>query len=624
MTEAKGPQSWRSASSTGDRDVEKGQSLYEDVENGLQEDTDDEKSETADGDIEDIDDADEIGPAPSANAAEPTELKRWVSGGNHHTGEPRSINGEDDDGRIPRAPLPLTRLDEGIVGWEDQDDPAMPLNFPRYKKWLIVGLLSAITFVTPFASSILAPGIESLSKEFENENSTIGSMTVSIYLLGYCVGPLFLAPLSEMYGRRPVIAGANVFFCVWQMACALAPNIESFIVFRFFCGVGGAGSLVCRRTFYGNALVYRDAKSASCADVSQTIGPGVISDVFYTDDRGFAMGIFNLGPIIGKFLFYRSWERSDSNSPIGPTAGPIVGGFVSNSIGWRWSFWIVLILGAIITILIEIFSTETNPKILMKRKVARMCKELGRDDLKSCYDPAGIEASKSATRTVVDGLIRPTKLLFLSPLVSSMSLYIAYNYGLLYLLFTTIPDVYRSTYGWSTAMSGLVYISFGVGNIAGWIIITTQSDKKVVQLTRANNNKFIPEMRLTMCPYFACITPITFFWYGWTAYHKTHWIWPILGLMPFGAAMIGLFLPITTYLVDCYPFYGASVIAANTVLRSLVGALLPLAGPSMYDSLGLGWGNSVLGFLCLVLIPLPTLMRRYGGKLRKMERIKLE
>ncbi|MBE3050083.1 MFS transporter [Candidatus Bathyarchaeota archaeon] len=304
--------------------------------------------------------------------------------------------------------------------------------------------------------------------------------------------------------------------------------------------------------------------------------------------------------------------------------GPIVGGFVVNSISWRWDFWIVLILATIITILIEVFSTETNPRILIDRKVQRLRKELDRDDLRSCYEAIHEGPPKSTSRIMMDGLIRPMKLLFLSPLVCSMSLFISYNYGLLYLLFTTIPDVFRTTYGWSTAMSGLVYLSFGVGNIIGWVAITALSDKKVVQLTKANGNKFVPEMRLTMCPYFALLTPITFFWYGWTAYYGRHWIWPILGLMPFGTAIIGLFLPITTYLVDCYPVYGASVIAANTSLRSLVGALLPLAGPSVYSSLGLGWGNSVLGFLCVVLIPLPTLMRRYGGRLRRMEKFTLE
>jgi MFS family permease len=120
----------------------------------------------------------------------------------------------------------------------------MPLNFPSRKKWLIVSLLSVITLLTPFASTILAPGIGALNAEFHNTNSIVGTMTVSIYLLGYVIGPLFLAPLSELYGRRPVLSAANAFFCVWQVGCALAPSIGSLIVFRFFSGIGGAGCLV--------------------------------------------------------------------------------------------------------------------------------------------------------------------------------------------------------------------------------------------------------------------------------------------------------------------------------------------------------------------------------------------
>jgi MFS family permease len=138
----------------------------------------------------------------------------------------------------------VSNLDEGIVGWESQDDPAMPLNFPTRKKWMIVGLLSAITLLTPFASSILAPGIGNVNREFGNTNQIVGTMTVSIYLLGYVIGPLFLAPLSELYGRRPVLGASNAFFCAWQIGCALAPSIESLIVFRFFSGIGGAGCLV--------------------------------------------------------------------------------------------------------------------------------------------------------------------------------------------------------------------------------------------------------------------------------------------------------------------------------------------------------------------------------------------
>lgn len=169
----------------------------------------------------------------------------------------------------------MTNLDEGIVGWDSQDDPNMPLNFPDSRKWLLVALLSAITLVTPFASSILSPGISSLMVEFGETDQIVGSMTVSIYLLGYVVGPMFLAPLSEIYGRRPILTVANAFFCVWQIGCALAPNISSLIVFRFLSGVGGAGCL--------------------------TLGGAVIGDVCRTEQRGFAMGMWTIGPLFGQY-----------------------------------------------------------------------------------------------------------------------------------------------------------------------------------------------------------------------------------------------------------------------------------------------------------------------------------
>lgn len=178
------------------------------------------------------------------------------------------------EGGLRRDPIPETDLDAGIVGWDGQDDENMPLNFAAYRKWMLVGLLSAITLVTPFGSSILSPGISSLMVEFDESSAIVGAMTVSIYLLGYVVGPMFLAPMSEIYGRRPVLAVSNIFFCCWQIGCALAPNITALIIFRFFSGVGGSGCL--------------------------TLGGGVIADIFRPEQRGFAMGMWTIGPLFGE------------------------------------------------------------------------------------------------------------------------------------------------------------------------------------------------------------------------------------------------------------------------------------------------------------------------------------
>jgi MFS family permease len=300
----------------------------------------------------------------------------------------------------------------------------------------------------------------------------------------------------------------------------------------------------------------------------------------------------------------------------------LLGGYLAQTIGWRWDFWIVLIVAVIITTLTEIFNTETNPRVLIDRKVKRLRQELGRDDLRSCYESAG-QAKVSHTQTLLNGLIRPTKMLFFSALVFFLSLYVAFTYGVLYLLFTTIPIVFQEQYGWSVGTTGLVYICLGAGNFSGWAVVTLTSDKGVVKRTKANNGVFEPEMRLPLTIYFGFLLPITFFWYGWTTYYQTHWIAPILSLFPFSFGIMGLFLPIMTYLVDCYPMYAASAIAANTVFRSLVGALLPMAGPAMYAQLGLGWGNSLLGFICVAMIPVPMLIYAYGARLRKSQKFKL-
>ena len=76
----------------------------------------------------------------------------------------------------------------------------------------------------------------------------------------------------------------------------------------------------------------------------------------------------------------------------------------------------------------------------------------------------------------------------------------------------------------------------------------------------------------------------------------------------------------SSYLVDAFTLYAASAMAANTVLRSLFGALLPLAGPKMYETLGLGWGNSLLGFISVALAPIPFLFYKYGEKIRESTR----
>jgi hypothetical protein len=119
------------------------------------------------------------------------------------------------------------------------------------------------------------------------------------------------------------------------------------------------------------------------------------------------------------------------------------------------------------------------------------------------------------------------------------------------------------------------------------------------------------------------ILPIGLFLYGWSAQYQTPFIVPMLGTGMIGFGLIVTFMSANTYVVDVFGVHAASAIAVNTVLRSLLGAVVPLGSQGMYAAMGYGWGNSVLGFVALLLVPVPFAFVRYGKSIRERSAIKL-
>lgn len=115
----------------------------------------------------------------------------------------------------------------------------------------------------------------------------------------------------------------------------------------------------------------------------------------------------------------------------------------------------------------------------------------------------------------------------------------------------------------------------------------------------------------------AILIPIGLFIYGWTAQYHTHWIFPNIGAALFAAGIMIGFNALMSYVVDSYPTYAASAVAATSLLRCLAAFLFPLFAPIMYSALGYGWGNSVLAFFAISIgIPAPILFWYYGARLR--------
>ncbi|TQS33167.1 hypothetical protein Golomagni_06497 [Golovinomyces magnicellulatus] len=180
--------------------------------------------------------------------------------------------------------------------------------------------------------------------------------------------------------------------------------------------------------------------------------------------------------------------------------------------------------------------------------------------------------------------------------------------------------VFEQQYHFSAGISGLSYLGVGLGMAISLAVFATVSDK--LQKSLGDSPK--PEGRLMPIMWILPAVPVGIFWYGWSAEKQAHWIVPIIGTFFFGFGFLWVVMPTQLYLVDAFGAEGAaSALAANVVLRLLFAAFLPLIGPSLYKSLGLGWGNSLLGFIGVAFLPVPFFFYRYGGWLRERFPVKL-
>lgn len=275
----------------------------------------------------------------------------------------------------------------------------------------------------------------------------------------------------------------------------------------------------------------------------------------------------------------------------------------------------MLIPSVIATALMILFCPESHYKVLRKKKVARVKRDAGRNDLRSCYAAPGPVVAKFTV--LLNGMLRPIKLMVLSPIVISLSIHTSFAYGTLYLFFNTISTVFRNGYGWSLGVSGLAYVPIGIGFALGLFLFARFSDGIIIKLTRKNNGTYLPEMRLAHAAFYGFFFPVSFFWYGWSADYKVHWIVPMLALIPFAVGQVGVWQRYQAYLIDAHgPLYAASALAAFAVLRSAVAAFLPLAGSPLLRAFGVGWGRSLLGFVSLAMVPILLLLQGKGAWLR--------
>lgn len=182
-------------------------------------------------------------------------------------------------------------------------------------------------------------------------------------------------------------------------------------------------------------------------------------------------------------------------------------------------------------------------------------------------------------------------------------------------MFAAFPIVYQEARGWSPGIGGLPFLGVMAGMLAG-VLYGFPENERYARACKKAGGKAAPEERLWPTMIGCICLPVGLFWFSWTNGPTVHWIVSILATVPFGFGMVLVYLSVANYLIDSYTIYAASVLAANSILRSIFGAAFPLFTTLMYRKLGIHWASTIPAFLALACVPFPFVFHRYGAGIR--------
>ncbi|KAJ9123137.1 hypothetical protein QFC22_001330 [Naganishia vaughanmartiniae] len=461
--------------------------------------------------------------------------------------------------------------DPDLVDWYGPDDPANPMNWSPGKKAWVTGMICLITTSVYSGSSVYSPGIPEAMQYFgvAQVPATLG---LSLFVVGYGLGPLFLSPLTEIpaIGRTVPYIITLALFCILQVPTIFVTNFAGFCVLRFLAGFCGSPPLAT--------------------------GGASVADMYGPKTRPYAMGLWGL------------------SAAAGPALGPVWGSFAVQAKGWRWSFWTMLWLSGASLIILIFFLPETSSMNILVRRARRLRKITGNQKLKSGGEIQQAEMTGKDIATMT--MWRPFELNFTQPIVFLLNLYISFMYAdsayaILYSWFEVFPLIYQETYGFGLGAAGLPYLALLVGSVIGYFGFCVWHKYYWIKMYDEQDGQIKPEERLPPVIIAAFCYPICLICVGWTA-GRTHWAAPLIFSAFFGVGTTLAFQGILNYLTDTYVLYAASVLAANDFMRSAFGAGAPLFSHGLFVNLGIDWGCTLLGLVSVLFIPLPFLLYKYG------------
>ncbi|KAK3985287.1 major facilitator superfamily domain-containing protein [Cladorrhinum sp. PSN332] len=480
------------------------------------------------------------------------------------------VHPADRDPASGKFTHPLSHLptpEDFLVDFDSPEDPYRPMNWPMNKKIWTTLLYGILTMAATWASASYAAGTGQIAREF-GVSGQVAILGTSLFLIGFGIGPLLWAPLSEVYGRRLAVLVPMFVAVCFTFGSAVAKDFQTLMITRFF----GA--------FFASAPV--------------TNTGGVLGDLFGPAERGIAMAGYAMA-VVGA-----------------PVLGPIVSSALvaEPELGWRWTQYLAGIMQGVILLVCILCVDESYPPRLLVEKAQRLRIETGNWGLHAKFEEWDVSIGELASKF----LIRPVQLLA-TPICLLMAIYSSFCYGILYMQLGSIPIIFGEERGWSRVVATLPFLSLLIGCILG-CGINLYNQKTYNEAFRAAGNQSLPEKRLAPMMVGSVFFAGGQFVTGWTADPSIHWTVPCIGLIMQGTGFFTIFQSAMNYLVDTFTMYAASAVAANTFLRSCFACAFPLVVGPMYHNLGVGPGSSIPAGFAVLLIPVPFIFHVYGKSIR--------
>ncbi|KAK3499778.1 major facilitator superfamily domain-containing protein [Neurospora hispaniola] len=455
-----------------------------------------------------------------------------------------------------------------------------PVEYKNKTKWMITTIVALAAAGAPFGSGIFLPALELMADDLHT-SPTITNLAVALYMLAMSIFPLWWSSFSETLGRRTIYIASFTLFVVFSVLSAVSVNTAMLVIMRLLAG--GASASV------------------------QAVGAGTIADIWKPAERGRAMGIFYLGPLIG------------------PLLSPIIGGALSQGFGWRSTMWFLAIYGSCTLILI-IFAL---PETLTKRKPLPPPPAENNELRRVSTRQSVAEHSKRAGAITKRFIIEPLEVLlylrYPPVLVSVYSAAIAF--GALFILNISIQTTFHSApYGYSTIIVGLLYLPSSLGYIVASLLGGRWTDKIMMREARKagrydadGNPIFLPEDRMRENIWLAAsMYPAAMVWFGWTAQHGVNWIVPCVANFFFGCGSMLVFGAVTTMLTEFMPHRSSSGVAVNNFVRNIFSCVGTILAQPLINAMGIGWLCTMIGLFAWVTGNLAIwLLKRNAAKWRE-------